>query len=65
METSRRKQPSTENRRKREINKRDAGLHQRSRALLILQNRKTKVPGHGKVRGVSDTVREQADTSGM
>jgi len=53
-----REQPGTENRRRHEIDERDASPHQCSRALLILQNGKTRVPGHGKVHGIRHLVRE-------
>ena len=58
VEASWREQPVAENRRGHEIDQRDAGPHQRSRALLIFHDRKAKVPRHGKVRGVGNTVRE-------
>src|SRR5260370_32404016 len=56
VEASRREQASTENRSGHEIDKRDEGPHQRSRALLIFHSGKGELPRHGKIAWEIDTA---------
>src|SRR5258708_13380002 len=62
VEASRREQAGTENRSGHEIDKRDEGPHQRSRALLIFHSGKAGMPRHGKVHWVSDTLGEDKES---
>src|SRR5258708_28824980 len=57
VEASRREQAGTENRSGHEIDKRDEGPHQRSRALLIFHSGKTRIPPPGKGHRGNDTPR--------